>query len=249
MVTLDAIIRSYLISQGKNTLHGYVRLMKFLLDFLRGFSMDYHFLDKSDVLELDEKNAVQFPPDMMTLKRVAWQSGDRIIAFEPDSRLNINSSREDDMESATKNSAYDVFQSWPYRGGGLVDNVSPSGAISGLGRGDNGVGYFRINWRDREIQFDANVPAPWGIYIEYKSNGFNPTSKSSIPEFAQKAAEDYIHWQMSRFKFGDAAAETVARKKAYMDEQYEMIARLDTLDYEGIIGSRAAGTDINKFIH
>lgn len=249
MVTLDAIIRSYLITHGKNTLHGYVRLMKYLIDFLRGFSMDYHFMDHSDVLELDEKKAVQFPSDMIALKRLAWRNGDRIICFEPDSRIDIHVDREEDMVSGTANMPYDVFQAWPYRGGALVDNTSSDGATVGLGLGDNGLGYFRISWKDREIRFDANVPAPWGIYIEYKSNGFNPKSKSSIPEFAQKLAEEYIHWQVARSKFGDAAAETMARKKSYSDEQYELLARMDNLDYEGLIGSRARSTDVNKFAH
>lgn len=248
MVTLDAIIRSYLINQGKNTLHGYVRLMKYLLDFLRGFSMDYHFMDHSDVLELDEKKAIQFPSDMIALKRLAWRNGDRIICFEPDSRIDIHVNREDDMVAGTPNMPYDVFQAWPYRGGALVDNISSSPS-AGTGLGDNGLGYFRINWRDREIRFDANVPSNWEIYIEYKSNGFNPKSKSSIPEFAQKLAEEYIHWQVARHKFGDASAETMARKQSYDREQYELLARMDTLDYEGIIGSRARSTDINKFGH
>lgn len=251
-VTLDDIARGYLISQGKNTLHGYVKIMKHIVDFLRGFSMDNHYMDNVTVLELDEKKAVQFPDDAISIKTIAWQSGDRILKFEADSRLSLHVSREDDVASATPNTAFDMYQAWPFNGVGsdVINSVrNADGSMRLLGRGDNGLGYFRINYKEREIQFNANTPAPWKIYIEYKSNGFHPTTKSTIPEFAAKVAEEYVHWQLGRAKFGDASAEAEARRIRYRAEYDEMLARLDTLDVEGITGAMARSFDINRVTH
>jgi hypothetical protein len=248
-ITLDDIVRNYMITQGKNTLHGYVKMMKHLVDFLRDFSMDNAYMDNIAILELDEKNAVQFPEGLISIKMAAWQSGDRIIKFETDNRINLNSSRKEDVGSATPNVAYNISQTWPYNGiGSIADSVNLPQTTS-LGIGHNGLGYLRVNWAEREIQFDANVPAPTEIYLEYKSNGFNPKSKSSIPEFASKVAEEYIHWQLGRAKHGDASAEVMARRMNYKREYDIMLARLDPIDYEGIVGARARSFDINKILH
>lgn len=254
-ITLDDIVRNYMVSQGKNTLHGYVRIMKHLVDFLRNFSLDNTYIDNRVVLQMDEKKAIQFPDDLIAVKAVAWQSGDRILKFEVDNRINLNFSRVDDVGSSTPNEPYMTAQVWPYNGvGPIADYLMFSGQYTGqvvnqLGAGDNGLAYFRINWQDREIQFNANTPGTWDVYLEYKSNGFNPKSKSSIPEFAAKVAEEYVHWQLGRHKFGDASAEAEARRRRYKQEYDDMIARLDPLDYEAIVGARARSFDINKILH
>lgn len=251
-VTLDDVVRNYMLSHGKNTLHGYVTYMKYMVDFLRQFSMNHVFMDNNVELKLDEKKAVQLPDDFISATKIAWKSGDRLVMFERDNSLSLRSDYCDDVGSATQNSAYSIFQSFPFNGAFTVDQFVSMNSVSDMvqvaGVGDNGMGYFRFNWKDREIQFDANVPSPYKIYIEYKSNGFNPKSKSTIPEFAQTPAEEYINWQDARRKFGDASAETKARKYTYDLAHYDMISALDNLNRESIVGAMARSTHINKLI-
>lgn len=247
-VTLDDIVRSILIAEGRNTLHGYLRIMKFLIDFLRNFSLNHTYLDHHLVLKLDEKKAIQLPDDFLAATTIAWQSGDRIIRFQRDNSINLHQSYCEDVASATANSRYQVFQSWPYNGEGVMvtNDQMLLGNCNLNGNGYNGLGYFRMNWAAREIQFSTDIPTPEEIYLEYKSNGFSAKSKSSLPEFASKVAEDYTRWQLGRMKFGDSASETEARRITYLRTYDDMMAQLDPIDYEAIAGAKARAHHINR---
>jgi hypothetical protein len=226
--------------------------MKFLVGFALKFSMNHAIMDKTVILKLDNKKSVQFPDDCVMPRKVAWQSGDRIIGFQIDSRIALKHSYVDDVVNATPNTPFDAHQPWPYNENAQLSNLTlADGSVGSLGVniiGYNGLGYFRINWACREIQFSSDTPSTFKCYLEYKTNGFSPKSKSTIPEFAAKLGEDYIHWQMARFKHGDASAETKAREDSYNIEYEEVIKHLDTLNYEDIVGIKARSFDINKLV-
>jgi len=247
-ITLDSIVRSYKHKLGHNTLHGYVRYMSFLIDFLRSFSMSMSILDTNRVLKVDEKKAIQWPPDCIWPSALSFISGDRLIKFTLDPRINLNQDYCDDAISPTPDLPYQVYQLWPYnRTVGLVESTNL--CVQELGRGDNGLGYFRHNFKNRETQFNANIPSPGKVVLTYKSTGVDPKADSTRPIFMSQVAENYIHWQDARFKYGDGSAETQARKVAYLASYDEVQAQLDPIDYEAIVGARARSVDINKFIH
>ncbi len=245
-IELDSICRTYLFSCGYNTTHRYLRTMKFLVEFLAKFSRNHTYMDIVEVLRVDEKYAVQLPASFVSLNSLAFTSGDRIIKFERDRTINLNQSYCEDEVSATPNLAYNIYQAFPYNRP-LIDTIN-SCQFSSLGVGHNGAGYFNFNWPAREIQFSTDSKLSGGVYISYKSNGFKPTTKSTIPEFAAQLAEAYIHWQMARMdrRLGDSAAETQARKVNFLAEYDDMLASLDSIDFESIMGIRARAFDQNK---
>jgi len=251
-VTIDQAIRSYMVGIGKPTLHGYLRYAKYMIDFLRTLSMNHEFMEKTELLKLDQKKSINFPDDCQMPRMIAWPSGDRIIGFQVDSRINLTHSYCDDAVAGTLNSPYDPHQNWPYNGQGQMSNLMlADGTITSLGVnvvGYNGLGYFRINWKDREIQFSSDTPSNFKIYLSYRSNGFAPKSNSTIPEFAAKLGEEYIHWQVARYKFGDASAEAKAREERYLQEYDDMIRQTTSLSYEDIVGTKARSFDVNKMI-
>jgi hypothetical protein len=249
-LTLDNIIRGYLISQEKPTLHGYLRLMKIMVDFLRKFAMNHSIMDKTVILKLDQKKSVAFPDDCVMPRMVSWQSGDRIVGFQIDSRVALKHSYCDDGVSATPNASFDPHQQWPYNGVGQMNNLTlEDGRVVSCGVniiGYNGLGYFRVNWQCREIQFSTDTPSDFKIYLEYRTNGFSPKSKSTIPEFAAKLGEDYLHWKNAEKRFGAASAEANARKSVYDEEYDEVLKYMDGLNYENILGAKSRSFDLNK---
>lgn len=252
-VTLDDIVRGFLLTKGNSTLHGYLRYMKFLVEFMRKFAMKNAFMDKTVVLKLDQKKSIPFPEDFIMWKKIGWQSGDRIVAFENDQTINLHhATSEDGNEAPTANLSFNNAN-WPYNNRLVLNNFTNSngenGELLAYGVGHNGLSYFRLNWRDREIQFSSEIPSNYEIYLEYKVNGFSATSKSVIPEIAAKLGEDYIYWQDARYKLGDAAVETESRRIAYFREYDELIGNINPVSIAGLIGVRARSFDINKIVY
>lgn len=254
-VTLDQVIRSYFHKRLKTTLHGYPRALNFLLDFVRKFSLNHGYMDKTVGLKMDTKKAIAFPQDCIKPSKIGWQTGDRVVGFEIDNSIAKLHDYCDDGVSATANTAFDAAQGWPYNGDFQFTNYltldGTVNALTGYKIGNNGAGYFTIDWKKREIQFSSEVKSAWTIYIEYKTNGFEPKTKSVIPEFASTLAEDYIHWQLARFdkRYGDASVETLARKEAFWNSYDELNAQMDMTSLEDITGARARSFSINKIMH
>ncbi len=249
-LTLDNIVRSYLFSTSENTLHKYVRSLKFLIDFLRKFSQNHVYMDHLKVLKVDEKYALQLPDDFMSLNYLAYQSGDRIIKFQRDSSINPNVSYCDDAASATPNTAFNISIFECNVESSLFDFINDGDArFRTYGKGYDGIGYFNFNWNNREIQFSSEARVSNGVLISYKSNGFNPRTRSTIPEFAQESAEAFLHWQTAHYdrKLGAAAAETEARRLNYNRVYDDMLAAMDPIDYEALMGIKARATDFRKF--
>lgn len=249
-VELDSVVRSYLFSTGNSTTHKYLRTMRMVVEFLAKFARNHTYMDTVTVLQVDQKYAIQLPASFVSLNTLAFVSGDRLIKFDRDRTINLSYSYEEDQVSATKNVAYNIYQAFPYNQP-LIDIVNDSAtSFSSLGNGHNGAGYFNFNWPAREIQFSTDSAVTGGVYISYKSNGFNPTTRSSIPEFAAQLAEAYVHWQMARMdrRMGDSSAETEARRINFNREYDDMLAALDPIDYEAIMGIRARAFDQNKIV-
>lgn len=251
MISLDEIIRNYMIAQGRTTLHGYLRYLKYLIDFLRDVSLTHSVLDKTIALKMDQKKAIQVPEDYIIWSKIGFQVGDRIVAFEKDNTINLNHEiSADGLEAPVANIAFNIAK-FPYTSlvfNNFTTQEGELGFLNGVGLGHNGVGYFRTT-SDREIQFSSDLDADTTIYLEYKTNGFNPSTKSSVPEIMAKLGEDYINWQMARTKMGDAAAETSARKVAYFDEYDKVISRMEPVTVASIEGLRARGFDVNKIVY
>ncbi len=254
--TLDNICRNYLAKNGYNTLHHYVKCMRHLVDFLRDVSLSHSIFDKTVVLRLDSKKAVQFPSDMVTWTKLGWQKGDRIIAFQKDSSINLHHDTEADGPSETVNDAYDINSPWPYNGSFTPTTFNNywynngAGSLSGYAVGTNGLGYFRPNYSAKEFQFSSDVPADFEIYLEYRCNGFKPRTKSVVPEVLGRVAEDYIHWQLARFdrRMGDSSSETEGRRLAYQREYNKALSQMNPTVFADIIGAKARAFHVNKLV-
>lgn len=201
---------------------------------------------------MDQKKAIQMPDGLLMPAKVGFQQGDRVVAFEIDNTINLNHEiSQDGLESPTANSSYDIAK-FPYTRlvfNNFTTNEGENGFLEGMGLGHNGVGYYRINWSTREIQFSSDIDADTIIYLEFYGNGFQPTTKSTVPDMMSKLGEDYIHWQEGRRKLGDAASETFARKKAYFDEYDDVMAKMNPISIAAIQGIRSRGYDVNKIVY
>lgn len=240
MTTLDSIVRSYLISQGRNTLHGYLKIMKHAIDCLRNISLGYSVMNKTVKCRLDYKKSVALPDDCLVPIAAAWKNGDRMESYDIDSSIAVHHSHVEDGISGTLNGMFQpvIYQNY------VTANRCYSIPCYNLGH--NGSGYFTFNRKSRELQFSSDVDSSVDIYVYYRSSGFNPKSKSAIPELFALMVEAYIHWQLGRSKHGDASAETEARRMNFDREQAKTLQHLMPITASGIANAKARAFDFNK---
>lgn len=215
-VKLDHVILSYLADIEQNTLHKYMKYLHFAIEGLRNWKLKNTTIDVRTVyLNMDSRKTVRIPEDCIKVTKVGVQTGDRIIAFVEDSTMAKN---DDPFWTASTLFSPDYINrsEYEYSLNNYTDENGNSGDLVALGHGVTGKGYYTINLSTREIQFDALMPDA-NIYVEYVSNGIKPTTETFVPEPAVPALKAYIKWKEASNKFGDASAETLARKTEYLN--------------------------------
>ncbi len=91
-VTLDSIIKNYLIERGDNTKHGYQRYLQLAINGLQDMNYDVSGqLEYMDV-ELDNSMSIPIPPDTVNIVSVMFRLKNELIVSANDSSLNMSTS-------------------------------------------------------------------------------------------------------------------------------------------------------------
>lgn len=237
--TIDSIVRSYLADQGYNTLHKYIQYLHWGLKALRIWNMDSAEEVKTVKLSMDARKAIKLPDDYINWIKVGIKVGDRIDAFVNDNSIALHHEKKP-MEKPKPNEPYCKYRFMNYRDG----NGKFLGYVDGYGYGHNGVGYFRVNEALREIQFSAEVNR-CSVLLEYVSDGFNPHSETLVNMKVSQLITEYIRYSEARYKLGDSASETRARKEEYIEEQLATSGRFNSLSLEGILDATTTTFSLN----
>lgn len=236
--TIDSVVRSYIADQGRTTLHGYIRYMKWAMDGLKKWHLQGGAEDVVTLLKMDKKKSIPYPEDMVSWSTLGVKVGDRVAQFQRDSTIALHHSQEGNYK--IKNAKYNPNNQWPE-----LESIDSFINEVGFGATHNGVGYFNDNNQCKEFQFSSEVTSS-EVILKYKSNGFSPTAETEVNEIADNLIRDYIRWQEGRFKLGDNSGETQMRKKEYGERYKEVRAQLRCVTYEGILDILRRTTDINR---
>jgi hypothetical protein len=235
--TIDDIVRSHLANKGHNTLHGYIRYMKWALDGLKRWHRDGWFEDKLVIKRMDTKKSIAFPDDMVSWVKIGIKVGDRIVEFDHDPTIDISHyCKNKTKENASYNDFYNVTTTdavrpyWHF-----TDHFETLGVYYGhdVMHLHNGVGYFKANYACQEFQFSSEVNDS-DIILVYKSNGFDPSDETMVNEVAAESLEAWIDYQEKRWTLGEGARETQASKMNYAQLYREAFSQFNTLSFSSI---------------
>lgn len=246
-ITLDNVVRSHLFSKGEDTLHGYLPALKFALDGLKKINMDGSREIKTVMLVADSNNTVKFPSDMLTYTKVGIKYGDRIYTYPNDSTL----SRHFDTSEIypEPNTPYSPAMMAPavyqYEFLNYLDIFGDFTAVTGIGWGHNGQGYFTPDWQSRLFIFSGDLKQN-EVYLEYKTDGTKVNTQTEVSEHVEMALQAYMGWQESRYALGDASKETAMRKREWFSERDQSNALSNSIDAEDIRDVLRRTTEINK---
>jgi hypothetical protein len=236
------IIRSYKASKGDQTLHGFLRMLHWLIKGYRELNLGIGVEPRTAMVKLDDlKRAnVQQLPGFRTLTKVGLQIGDRIVAFHPDASINKLFKKNDDGSNIPNKNYIDTLdeeRGTPWYEVTFYNYVDVSGnmkVIHAFGQGHNGVGYFTYDRQTGYLMFSADTKAE-KVYIEYIKDIYEFGTKTMVPIVISEYLEDYIRWSESRWKNGDASAETIARSMQLKESLGNVIMRTDSLNPSAIM--------------
>ena len=246
---VDEIVRAAIADRGFVTLHPYLRYLHWALDAIRDWNQDGGVEVKKEWLDVTNRKTVAFPDDFLGWCRMGLIAGDRILVLTHDSNINLAAAPK--KEDANDRYIADIvatgqgFSSVTFDTLGINNIYSKdAGILSGIGWGHNDRGYIKVNYSCGEFQLSSEYPDP-KMYLEWISDGFDPTTETIVNKVASRLIRLWIHWQEAWNELGAAARETVAKEQSYLVEFDNVQARLSDLSYEGIQNVLARTTSPN----
>ena len=241
IITLDEVIQSLLVEEGKSSEHEYLRYFNIGLKGLKELNFDTVRQVKAVELILDSKNTITLPLDYVKYVRIGTPDSDgkiqylghkKNISFVPGS-VSTDSSSDDTTDPP-------VFHYNAYNDG-LWGRY-------GQGGGNNSNGYYRVNHDAGTIEFSDMSTST--IILEYISDGSTGlTGKDiTIHAFAEEALRSYIYWKSIYRKRGINMNEKQIAKKEYYNQKRLARARMQSFNKdEALQTTRKAFKQSPKF--
>ena len=154
---------------------------------------------KTVYLPVNANMTIDLPDDFVDYRAVAICVNGRLITLSLDNSLclrhNINDCCELEAETLVNPDtgiSQPLFPYWymflpTWRNGNYVgEDYSATG--------DNYAGYFRVDYNNRQIQFNSLIPQT-EIALEYVSNGIDCDGQAIVPDYAVEPMITGIHWK------------------------------------------------------
>lgn len=197
----------------------YETFRHFAIEGLREFQWDMAQQVKTVRLSLTAWKSILLPVDFVDWALLGIEIDNTIQVFTNDERIPLPTLDEDEdgeLDAPTVATEYPTEQipgnRYAFYGAGGWGQ--DKGELYGLLAKSNGIGYYKMNTERREIQFTPSLAADTIIYMEYISDGFNPTEKTVVNIYAGKLLKLYIH----KCRHMYAKSSSVADKRLSADE-------------------------------
>ena len=215
-ITLDEIIQSLIIDEGKSSEHEYLRYFNIGLRGLKELSFDVSRNVKTIELELNEVSAVILPPDYVKYTKIAvTDSNGGLHTLGRDTNMTL-------LTGTTRTTSNTDTLDPPTFSFGLWTRY-------GEGGGNNANGYYRENFDNGTIEF-SDRSAGSNIILEYISDGSTGLSGEEIKihSFASEALSSYIYWKSIQRKRAINMNEKMLAEKNYYNQKRLARARMQS---------------------
>ena len=193
-LTLDELVREYLIEIGEQSLHKKMRYLQFGINGLREFNFDTTGIAKPVVLPVNSNDTVDLPNDFIDYIRIGICGFDGIIQDLAENKNICFPRATDDCgdilpdEVSGGTVVIDFFE------GGQFRNNEFIGRRFGQGGGSPGAGSYRINERDGYISLQGLTGA--NVILEYMADiEKNDKGNFTVHPFIVQALKSWMAWQ------------------------------------------------------
>ncbi len=251
--TVDSVVKNALTDIGETTTHLYQLFLKFALDGLREQQIEFSREIKTVKLRMNDYQSVDLPEDYVDYIKIGIQVGERIFTMGVQNDIALHND-VDSCGNPIKNLPQAPFDTAPNGinfdnyGGYWFNNFTDTniggqgntGRLFAFGGGIPSRGLYRIDRERRQIRFDDSVHRA-DIYMEYISDGFNPTDATLVNPLCYEYLRCYIHNR--RVEGNDNASQALKYEKGQNLWYAKKAAagRLGELTVQDIINSSRKG--------
>ena len=226
-LTLDELVREYLIEIGEQSQHKKMRFLQYGINGLREFNFDATGVPKPVVLPVNSNDTVDLPNDYIDYIRIAVCgidgqlqefSENRNICF-PNATDACGNILPDDTSGGTV--VIDFFE------GGNFRNNEFLGRRFGEGGGSVGPGAYRVNERDGYISLQGFSGDQ--LILEYMADiEKNDKGNFTVHPFIVQALKQWMAWQEADRNPRMGAGQVNAKWRSYLSAAKKAKRRLVT---------------------
>jgi hypothetical protein len=240
VVSIDQIIRGVLMDIGAG-MERYEQIKHWILEAYVDFNFDMAQEIKTVKLPLTAWRAAEWPVDYVDFVMIGVEIDNKIQCFTNDERISLFREDADEdgviddltapAELPVGSAPNDRLWFWSQ----INSNGEYKGGMYGLTVKSNGVGEFKMNRERREIQFSPFVDGSTEIYLEYISNGYNPTTSTVVNVYAAKLLKLYAHWMRLNYSVSATIAQKEEAKRMYYTEYGKVQNRLNPITVADVL--------------
>lgn len=219
-VTLDEVVKSLLIQQGEYTEHKYMQYLDLAVRGLKELSFDVLMEVKVKKLTVNSNLTVDLPMDYVNYTRIGVCHTDgRIHTLGYDEELCLSKGIDACGDEETNDGQLSSTWIGNYRNG------ESTGGVYGVGGGQNGFGYYRIDRENNQIALSSDVEQD-EIVLEYISDGSNVNGDTTINVLSEEALRAYIYWKSIQRKRNAPGQEKEFARRDWYNEKRLARARV-----------------------
>lgn len=253
--TVDAVVKSAMADIGESTTHLYQLFLMYALEELREMNISFSREIKTVVLPMNSYKSIDIPSDCIDWVKIAIQVGERLMTMGVQTDLALHND-VDDCGNPIINLPQRPFDekingvNFDSYGGYWLNNFTPtnsvganpvdSGRVFAYGGALPSRGLYRIDRERGQIRFDDSVMNA-NIYLEYISDGFNPSETTYINPLCYAYLRKAIHFRRVDNDENVSANEKERKSRDLYYAKLEAAGRLNDLVIQDIINSSRAG--------
>ena len=193
-LTLDQLVREYLIEIGEQSQHKYQKYLQFGINGLRQFNFDVDGIAKPIVIPVNDNDTVDLPNDYINYIRIGVCGEDgNIHQLAENKEICFPLGVDDcgDIQASKGSSGTVVID---YFEGGHFRNNEAIGRRFGIGGGSSGLGFYRVNEREGFIALQGFTGD--NIVMEYMADiERNNAGEFTVHPFIVQALKEWMSWQ------------------------------------------------------
>lgn len=189
--------------------------LHFAMEGYKELQFDFNVDVKVEIIPMKGSKQIDFPCDMIDWIKVGFQCGNFIKVLTRDTNTAKTFDHDEDcvaQENAACPDIGNVSSDIMVPFFGFFDGAGFD-KMFGMALQYNYLGYFSVDWHSRVINFKDTVTNQRNVYLEYITDGINPTGPTVVPAYAFKTIKNYVHWQRKLHddKYGDGTRKEAER--------------------------------------
>lgn len=215
-MTLDEIIREYLIESGENTLHKYSRYLQYGISGLRQLNMDVSGIPKLIEIKINPNNTADLPLDYISFVKLAICGQDGTLhhlGFNKNLCVHTDKCGDIIANNGTISGFTGGGDEIHFRAGESV------GRYFGVGGGTNRNGYYKLKESDGYIILNGILQGT-RLFLEYLADiQKNEDGKFEVHPYIIETIKLYIAWKSMQFNIRLPANRSQLAKHDYNVER------------------------------